>query len=214
MSDKHSPQRRSFAVEVIAEESRPVFRSPFSIVAAKLRFSLLSGALCQPVEWVSFERGDGAAVLLYDPNEDCVILMRQFRYPVFANMTRAQVTEVDPSKAWVFEVVAGSVTAGEDHLEVACRELLEEAGYQVSGKLEPISTFYVSPGATTEKIVLLFAEVSRSDRVAHGGGVDEGEDIEIVELALDTALAMIDRGEIFDAKTIIALQWLARRLNR
>ena len=214
MPDNSSQRKRDFTVDIIAEEARPVFRSPFTIVNATLRFSLLNGALCEPVDWVRFERGDGAAVLLYDADEDCVVLVRQFRYPVFSNITRDNAIAADPSRAWVLEVIAGSVAAGENHLDIARQELLEEAGYRLTTDLEPISTFFVSPGGTSEKIVLFYASVSTNDRVESGGGVGEAEDIEVVELAMAEAIAMVDRGEIYDAKTIIALQWLARRLGR
>ncbi len=212
---KNSTQRnRAFDVDVIAEESLPVFQSPFTIVNATLRFSLLKGGLCEPIKWVRFERGDGAAVLLYDGEMDAVILVRQFRYPVFARIALDDPDTKDFAAAWVLEVIAGSVAEGDNHLDVARQELMEEAGYRFDGDLEPISTFCVSPGAASEKIALFLGRVSQADRVDAGGGVGESEDIEVVELPLDTALAMIDGGEIIDAKTIIALQWLARKLGR
>ena len=107
---KNSTQRnRAFYVDVIAEESLPVFQSPFTIVNATLRFSLLYGGLCEPVTWVRFERGDGAAVLLYDEGMDAVVLVRQFRYPVFARLNRDDPDAADLAAAWVLEVIAGRV---------------------------------------------------------------------------------------------------------
>ena len=214
MTDHSTQRNRKFEVELVAEQSRPVFQTPFTIINATLRFSLLDGSLCQPVNWVRFERGDGAAVLLHDEAEDSVVLVRQFRYPVFARMAHEDSGDRDLSHAWVLEVIAGSVAAGEDHLEIAQQELLEEAGYQLAQALEPISTFYVSPGAASEKIILFYGRATKADRVNAGGGVGESEDIEVVTLPLGSALAMLDRGEIYDAKTIIGLQWLARRLGR
>ena len=207
-------RNRAFDVDLIAEETLPVFTSPFSIINATLRFSLFDGGLCNPVNWVKFERGDGAAVLLFDEEEDAVVLVRQFRYPVFSRIVRDDPAAQDFSRAWVFEVIAGSVAEGETHLDVARQELLEEAGYDVDGDLEPISTFYVSPGGTSEKIILFLGRVGGKDRTKSGGGVGESEDIEVVNLPLDEAFAMVESGDIFDAKTIIALHWLTRRLGR
>ena len=124
-----------------------------------MRFSLLKGGLCESITWVRFERGDGAAVLLYDDEIDAVILVRQFRYPVFARIAR------DGPDA------TGSVGEGDNHLDVARQELMEEAGYRFDGDLEPISTFCVSPGAASEKIALFLGRVSQADRVDAGGGV-------------------------------------------
>ena len=106
----------------------------------------------------------------------------------------------------MLEVIAGSVAEGENHFDVARAELMEEAGYRIEGDLEPISTFFVSLGGASEKIVLFLGRMSKADRIGLGGGVGEGEDIDVVDLPFDTALAMIDGGEIIDAKTIIALQ--------
>lgn len=144
--------------------------------------------------------------MLYDEAMDAVVLVRQFRYPVFARLPRDDPDAADLAAAWVLEVIAGSVAEGENHFDVARAELMEEAGYRIEGDLEPISTFFVSLGGASEKIVLFLGRMSKADRIGLGGGVGEGEDIDVVDLPFDTALAMIDGGEIIDAKTIIALQ--------
>lgn len=93
------------------------------------------------------------------------------------------------------------------------REILEETGFQAK-KLEPIYTFYVSPGGTSERIFLFYAEIDLGHRLSPGGGVSsEQEDIEVLELPLDSVWEMLDRGKIQDAKTIIGLLWLRRRLE-
>ena len=89
-------------------------------------------------------------------------------------------------------------------------ELLEEAGYEVEDDLQYITTFYPSPGGTSERAHLFLGEVDHDQRIGKGGGVvAEGEDTQVVVLPFREAMDMIERGEICDAKTIIALQHLA-----
>ncbi|HEY0281178.1 MAG TPA: NUDIX hydrolase, partial [Rhizomicrobium sp.] len=92
------------------------------------------------------------------------------------------------------------------------REILEEAGYEVE-KLERISSFYSTPGITSERVILFFAE-TRGDRpVAKGGGLtEENEDIKVLELPPEEAFRQVERGEIADAKTLIGLMWLKERM--
>jgi ADP-ribose pyrophosphatase len=105
------------------------------------------------------------------------------------------------------------VEQGESPVEVARREVLEEAGYRVE-ELELIATFFVSPGGTTERIHLFYSPVCRSQRITEGGGVDD-EDIGLVEVPLEEAWTWLGDGHIRDAKTMIALQWLRlRQLSR
>jgi ADP-ribose pyrophosphatase len=151
-------------------------------------------------------------VLLYDPAEDAVVLVRQFRYPVYATLTPAEQAGEGARRAWLLETIAGVQDAGYTVKEIAHKELLEEAGYVVAGELHPIATIYPSPGGTSEHIHLFWAEVDRRQRAAPGGGVlAEGEDIEIVVVPFAVALDRVARGEMRDAKTVIALQHLALR---
>ncbi|MGX5666419.1 NUDIX domain-containing protein [Rhizobium daejeonense] len=154
------------------------------------------------LEWEVFDRGEAVAVLIYDPRRDVVVLVRQFRIPV----------HLQGEAPFLLEVPAGSMERGEDPEKTVIREAHEETGF---GLRRPRRLFsaYMSPGAVTEKIHFFYAQIGEADRVADGGGLDEEhEDIELVELTLATALAMIESGEILDAKTIMLLQWAA--LNR
>lgn len=151
--------------------------------------------------WEVFDRGEAVAVLLFDPSRQTVVMVRQFRIPAYVNG--------DP--AFLLEVPAGA-TEGGDPLAAACREVLEETGYQIDAPRHLFSA-YMSPGSVTEKVHFYFAAISASQKVETGGGLeDEHEDLELLDLDLDAALAMIATGEICDGKTIMLLQWAA--LNR
>ncbi|MBC5772932.1 NUDIX hydrolase [Pontibacter sp. KCTC 32443] len=140
-----------------------------------------------------FDRGTAVAALVHDTEKDSYILTRQFRIG---------------SESELVEVVAGMVDDGEDPEESIKREIVEEIGYHVD-KLEHLYTFYSSPGGTTEKVLLYFAEVSKQH--ADGGGKeDEHEKIEIVELSESEFYQL----KTPDAKTIIAQLWLQLRQKR
>lgn len=148
-----------------------------------------------------YDHGSAAAVLLYAPETRTVILTRQFRLPVHLNG--------DP--AWMIEAPAGLLD-GEAPEIAARREALEETGYD-GQDLVFLFNAYMSPGSLTEKCACFIGRYTPDGQVHHGGGLDhEGEDIEVLELGFDAAFAMIGRGEIADAKTILMLQALALKL--
>jgi len=188
------------------------FANLFRIVRARLQFRRFNGEMSQPITRINFERGDSVGVLLYDPGERTVVLVRQFRYPVYASLDPGERQGEGARRAWLLEIVAGVLDEGHTVTEVADKELLEEAGYEVTGQLQPITTIYPSPGGTSERIHLFWGEVDHRERAGEGGGVAaEGEDIEIVALPLQEALDMVESGEIVDGKTIVALLYLALR---
>ncbi|MFC0011172.1 NUDIX domain-containing protein [Devosia nitrariae] len=148
-----------------------------------------------------YDHGSAAAVLLYDPVDAKVVLARQFRLPAHLNG--------DP--AHLIEACAGLLD-GDDPETCARREAEEEVGVRPSS-LTFLFNVYTSPGSVTEKCACFIGYYSPNDRLTDGGGLaHEGEDIEVIELDFEAAYAMIGRGEIIDAKTILMLQWLA--LNR
>lgn len=213
-SQFQGPQPRPL-VEVMEDHEDYAFGQLFRVLRARLRYRHFDGSMSAPVTRISFERGDSVGVLLYDPHDDAVILVRQFRYPAFAGLVRDHPEGVDERQAWLLEVIAGVQDAGLTAIQVANKEMLEEAGFAVRGDLEPIATFYVSPGGSSERIHLFLGLVDQRRRAGPGGGVVvEGEDIQIIVLPLVEAKAMIVSGEICDAKTIIGLQHLALRLAR
>lgn len=197
-------------VNIVESSQDYAFGDRFRIVRATLQYRRFDGRMSDPVTRISFERGDSVGVLLYDPEREAVVLVRQFRYPVYAGLAPEARAGEGARRAWLLEIVAGVQEEDLSVSEVAHKELLEEAGYTIQGYLQPVATIYASPGGTSERIHLFLGKVDGSRRVSQGGGVAaEGEDTQIVVMPLDEAMAMIARGEICDAKTIVALQHLA-----
>jgi nudix-type nucleoside diphosphatase (YffH/AdpP family) len=149
----------------------------------------------------TYDRGNGATILLHDVERRTVLLSRQFRYPVYAN---------DHPDGMLIETAAGLLD-GQDPATAIRREAAEELGVEV-GDVEHVFDVYMSPGSVTERIHFFAAPYTPLSRTGEGGGLaEDGEDIEVLELPFDTTLAMIESGEIADAKTIMLLQWAALR---
>jgi nudix-type nucleoside diphosphatase (YffH/AdpP family) len=144
-----------------------------------------------------YDRGNGAAILLYNSIQKTVILTRQFRLPSYLNGNKT---------GMMIEVCAGLLD--KDHPEQCIiRETEEETGYRISTVHKVMET-YMSPGAVTEILYLFVGEYDASMKVSEGGGLDaEQENIEVMELLFDEAFAMIETGEIKDAKTVMLLQY-------
>jgi ADP-ribose pyrophosphatase len=186
-------------VEII--EKRTPFRGYFQIDAYRLRHRTFDGGWTREISREVFERGHAAAVLLYDPDRDAVVLIEQFR-------TGAHAAGLEP---WLIETVAGIIEPGEEAAEVVRREALEEAGCDV-GHLEPIGTFILSPGGSSETMVLFCGRVDSGGAGGVHGLDHEDEDIRALVLPTDKALELLQAGRIVNATTALALQWLA--LNR
>jgi nudix-type nucleoside diphosphatase (YffH/AdpP family) len=149
----------------------------------------------------TYDRGDGATILLYDETRRTVLLTRQFRYPVYVN----------GHPDGMFVEAAAGLLDDDDPASAIRREAGEELGVTV-GTLQPVFGVWMSPGSVTERLHFYAAPYRADDRTGPGGGVaEEGEDIETVELDFDEALSWIDDGRIADAKTIMLLQWAALR---
>jgi nudix-type nucleoside diphosphatase (YffH/AdpP family) len=152
------------------------------------------------VEREIHDHGNAAAILLYDPARKSVVLVRQLRVPVYLN----------GGEGWMIEIPAGLLD-GDHPAEAIAREAMEETGYLVENA-EFIFDAYMSPGTLTERVSFFAAEIDLAKKVGEGGGLEsEGEDIEVLELTLDAAFAMITTGEICDGKTIMMLQWAKMR---
>lgn len=151
----------------------------------------------------TYDRGNGAAMLLYDLERRRVVLVKQFRYPAFAN-------------GWhdlLIECPAGLLddAAPEERIRA---ETEEETGFRV-GEVKRVFEAFMSPGSVTERLYFFVAPYAPADQVTEGGGLEEdGEDIERIEPTIDEALAMIASGEICDGKTIMLLQYAALHIFR
>ncbi len=144
-----------------------------------------------------YDRGNGAAILLYNETKGTVILTKQFRLPTYLNGNKS---------GMMIEVCAGLLDQ-DDAETCIIRETEEETGYRIHSA-KKIMEVYMSPGAVTEILHLFIAEYDLSMKVSEGGGLDhEQEEIDVIEIPFDQAYVMIEAGEITDAKTIMLLQY-------
>jgi len=151
----------------------------------------------------TYDRGNGAALLPYNLAQRSVVLVRQFRYPAFVN----------GHDDLLIEAAAGLLDNASPEMRIRA-EAEEETGYRL-GDIRKVFEAFMSPGAITEKLHFFVAEYEARMRVGSGGGIaSEGEDIEVLELPIDSALAMIGDGRIVDAKTIMLLQYAALNIFR
>lgn len=145
-----------------------------------------------------YDRGNGATILLYNRDRKTVILTRQFRFPVFINGHEGD----------LIEAAAGLL----DNMDPESRikaEAEEETGFKVT-RVRKIFEAYMSPGSVTEKLYFYLAEYQPQDRTGAGGGIkSEGEDIDVLEIALEEALRYVETGKIVDGKTIMLLYHVA-----
>jgi nudix-type nucleoside diphosphatase (YffH/AdpP family) len=146
----------------------------------------------------TYDRGNGATILLIDREAGTVVLTRQFRLPAFVN----------GHDGMMIEAAAGLLDNASPEERIRA-EAEEETGYRVHD-VRKVFEAYMSPGSVTEKLYFFIGEYDASSKVGRGGGLaDEGEDIEVLEMPLRDALRAVERGEIVDAKTIMLLQYAA-----
>jgi nudix-type nucleoside diphosphatase (YffH/AdpP family) len=146
----------------------------------------------------SYDRGNGATLLPYNLAQRTVVLVRQFRYPAFVN----------GYDDLLIETAAGLLDNEAPEVRIRA-EAEEETGYRL-GDIRKVFEAFMSPGSVTEKLHFFVAEYEPHMRIGSGGGIaSEGEDIEVIELSIDEALAMIGDRRIVDAKTIMLLQYAA-----
>lgn len=168
-------------------------------VLRKTRFSYLrSDGSWQQQSRETYDRGNGAVILLYDRTRRTVVLTRQFRYPAFVN----------GHDDLLIEAPAGLLDDAGAEARIRA-ETEEETGFTVR-HVRPVFDAFMSPGSVTERLHFFVGEYAPGDRTSAGGGnVEEGEDIDVLEVDIDEALAMIGSGQIRDGKTIMLLQHAA-----
>ncbi len=186
-------------VEIVEREQ--CFSGFYRLDRLQLRHRLFSGDMGRQLERELFVRHDAVCVLPYDPRRDEVVLIEQFRI--------GAVGKVD--NPWLIELVAGLIDKDEQPEEVARREAMEEAGLEVAD-LWPVTTYFPSPGGSTERVHLYLGRCDSSNAGGVFGLDEEGEDIRVHVWSLQRALQAVRDGGIDNAASIIALQWLA--LNR
>jgi nudix-type nucleoside diphosphatase (YffH/AdpP family) len=151
----------------------------------------------------TYDRGNGATLLPYNRRQRTVVLTRQFRYPAYVN----------GCDGLLIEAAAGLLDNESPENRIRL-EAEEETGYRLHD-VHKVFEAFMSPGSVTEKLHFFVAEYEPDMKVGDGGGLkDEGEDIEVLELPIDEALAMIADGRIADAKTIMLLQYAALNIFR
>jgi ADP-ribose pyrophosphatase len=187
--------------KVSIQQKRYILDDFFKVEEAYLRFEQFDGKMSPLVRRLNLERGDSVAVLVFNRNTEKLILVSQFRYPTYQNRD-----------GWTIEAIAGMVDPGEAPEQTIRRELQEETGLKID-TFQHITTFYPSPGGSSERIYLYYSEVSgeQAKYKKTGGLLSHGEDVKAIEMTLEDALAKIKSGEIADAKTIMAIYWLENR---
>jgi ADP-ribose pyrophosphatase len=182
-------------VQIISK--RRVFDQFFKVDELRVRHSTYRGGMSAERTLLVFERRDSVAAIVHHREANTLFFTEQFRAPT-----------LEKGPGWLLETPAGVVEPGEDPAHTIVRELEEEIGYRPR-QVEPIGTFYVSPGGTSERIFMYYCPITQVDKVGGGGGLArESEDIQIVELSVSDAMQRLAAGGFADAKTIIGLQWL------
>jgi ADP-ribose pyrophosphatase len=185
---------------VIVHRKTRVFDDFFKIDVVEITHSRLKGSdFIRNIKRLIFERGDSAAALVHETDTDTIVLTEQFRPPTY-----------DKGPGWLIEVIAGAIDPGETPEQCIRREMLEELGYR-AGDLKVISSFYASPGGSSERIFLFYAPVLSADlvRPEASGLAEQQEDVGRVGVPRKDFIEKCMKGEYVDAKLLAAGFWLA-----
>jgi ADP-ribose pyrophosphatase len=199
---KSAPSPAHPDVEIIGAETG--FARHLKVDVVRFRHRLFAGGWSGERVFDVVRRGAAAAVVLYDPERDSVVLIEQFRLPaLYAGRS-----------PWQIEAVAGLLDKDETPAEVARREAHEEANVVPIGPLLPIQTFLPASGSLDEAVWLFCGRVDSSRASGIHGLAEEQEDIRVVVKTLPEIEAMLDAGQIESAHTLIGLYWLLRHRHR
>ncbi|MDY0249380.1 MAG: NUDIX domain-containing protein [Pseudomonas sp.] len=186
------------AEDVVVEQREHCFKGFYRLDRVHLKHRLFAGMMGPTIIRELFVRPNAVCVLPYDPQNDTVVFVEQFR-----------IGALDKSpEPWLLEIVAGLIDTAEQPQEVARREAREEANLELQ-ELLPVTTYYPSPGASDERVYLYIGRCTTADAGGVFGLAEEGEDIRVHVWSLDKALQAVQDGRIDNAASIIALQWLA-----
>ncbi|GAB3115554.1 NUDIX domain-containing protein [Novispirillum itersonii] len=189
------PPIRPTAVDVVQHET--LFKSYSRLDRYLLRYEQYAGGMGPVVSREVLERGHAVAVLLFDPDRDCVVMIEQFRPGAYA-------AGMEP---WLYEIVAGIIEDGETPEEVARRESVEEAGLEPQG-LFRVQSWLATPGISSESIELWCGRVDSRQAGGIHGVEAEGEDIRVIAVPLPEVRENLRTGRYTNAATLVALQWL------
>jgi ADP-ribose pyrophosphatase len=189
-------------IEIIGQETG--YAGFFRIEKYRLRHRKHDGSWTRELGREVFVRSNAAAALLWDEAADKVVLVEQFRLPA----------HLAGSPAWQLEIVAGIIEGEEAPEAVARREIREETGLEPIGKLVPIHRILPSGGGSTETVHLFLARVDASKAGGIHGLAEEEEDIRVVVLPFQTALARAEAGGIENSFALVTLWWLAAHRQR
>ena len=185
-------------------ETTTVYSGYFRIDKHVLRHRRFDGGWTGTMTREVFERGHAAAIILYDPDLDRLVLIEQFRIGTFAAADDPEVGET--FSPWLIEVVAGIIEDGETPEAVVRREAEEEAGCTV-GALEHACLIFASPGASSETIRIYCGRVDASRAGGCHGLHSENEDIRVLAVDPEDAFRRLDGGEVLNATAVVALHW-------
>jgi ADP-ribose pyrophosphatase len=185
-----------YGVEII--EQSVCYQGFFRLERYRLRHELFAGGWSKEIIRELLERGHAAAAVLYDPDQDKVVLIEQFRVGALGT----------PEGPWLLECIAGVMKPDETPAEVVHREAMEEAGCALQTLL-PVMRFSLSPGGCSEEIHLFCARVDAQNVGGIHGLAEEAEDIRVCAIPFKDMLELLETGKIRNATAIIALQWLA-----
>ncbi|PWB33032.1 ADP-ribose diphosphatase [Pseudomonas sp. SDI] len=187
------------AIEITRREN--CFKGFYRLDRVHLRHELFAGGMSREISRELFVRHDAVCVLPYDAQRDEVVLIEQFRVGALGKV----------DNPWMVELVAGLIDKDEQPEAVAHREAQEEAGLEIQA-LWPMTRYFPSPGGSDEYVHLYLGRCESAGAGGLHGLEEEGEDIRVKVWAFEDALQAVRDGQIANAATIIALQWLA--LNR
>jgi ADP-ribose pyrophosphatase len=188
--------------EILHEETP--YRGDFSLFRYSLRHRLFLGGWSEAMDREIFDRGHAVAVVLYDPDQDLLVLIEQFRAGAFVAARQGRLP--DDFSPWLIEIVAGIIKEGEQPEDVARREAMEEAGCAIR-KLERLNWILASPGGSTETIIFyLGLTQAPPDGELHGLS-DEHEDIRVLVAPPEEVYGWIDQGRVVNGPALVGLQW-------
>ncbi len=188
-------------VRILKRET--VYRGFFAMERIELSHRRYQGGWTPPISRELFLRPPAVGVLAYDPVRDRVVLAEQFRVGALEGGYAGS--------PWLLELVAGMAESSESPESVARREMREETGCEL-GRMHEITRYFSTPGGSDERIHLYCGEVDSSAAGGIHGVASENEDIRVVAMTREDAESAMHEGELNNAMTLIAIQWLA--LNR